>query len=201
MHISVAGNIGSGKTSLVEKLANHFSWTKELELADENPYIHDFYLDMKKWSFHLQMHFLIYRMNQEKRIKSFHDPVIQDRTLYEDGYIFAKNLFQSGFLHSRDYETYMKLFNLIISETKPPDLLIYLYADVPQLISQIEKRGKDYERNISHYYLENLNKLYSEWINSYDMGKLFFLDMNKIDFVENEEEFKRIANKIHSMIF
>ncbi|CAN5476003.1 deoxynucleoside kinase [soil metagenome] len=201
MHIAVAGNIGSGKTSLVEKLAKRFGWLTEFELADENPYIQDFYMDMKKWSFHLQINFLISRTNQVKRISANPDPVIQDRTIYEDGYIFAQNLYKSGLINARDFKTYWNLYQLIISETKPPDLLIYLYADLPKLVHQIENRGKSYEKNISNEYLMSLNDQYSEWISSYNLGKLLLLDMNQINFIDNEEDFEQIINKIESTIF
>lgn len=201
MHIAVAGNIGSGKTTLVEKLADHFGWNTEFELAEENPYIKDFYLDMEKWSFHLQIHFLITRINQVKRISLIPDPVIQDRTIYEDGYIFARNLFESGIISARDFNTYMKLFNLAISDTQPPDLLIYLNADLPKLVYQIQKRGKPYEKNISLKYLKRLNGLYSDWIKSFKLCKVLLLDMNKIDFIENKADFEQIVFKIRSLIF
>ncbi|TVP44129.1 MAG: deoxynucleoside kinase [Mongoliibacter sp.] len=196
MHIAVSGNIGSGKTTLTTKLAKHYGWNAELEAVDNNPYLADFYEDMKRWSFHLQVYFLNSRFNQIKRIRDSGLSVIQDRTIYEDAYIFAANLHKSKLISERDYENYLALFDSMINFVKAPDLLIYLKADIPKLVGQIEKRGRDYENAIRIDYLKNLNSHYEEWISSYDKGKLLIVDVNELDFVAHPEDFSQIVQRV-----
>ncbi|QDH80656.1 AAA family ATPase [Echinicola soli] len=196
MHIAIAGNIGSGKTTLAKKLGKHYGWKIKLEDAEDNPYLEDFYEDMKKWAFHLQIYFLNSRFQQVKEIAKSATSTVQDRTIYEDAHIFAANLHQSGCFEERDYQNYLKLFHSMMEYAAPPDLLIYLRADIPKLVSQIEKRGRDYETTISINYLKNLNKHYENWINHYDKGKLLIIDVNDLDFVSNREDFSFIVNQI-----
>ncbi|KEO74051.1 deoxynucleoside kinase [Anditalea andensis] len=196
MHIAVSGNIGSGKTTLSEKLAKHYGWKAEFEAVDNNPYLSDFYEDMERWSFHLQVYFLNSRFNQIQKIRASNMSVVQDRTIYEDAYIFAANLKKSKLISERDYQNYLQLFNSMIQYVKAPDLLIYLKADIPKLVGQIEKRGRDYENAIRIDYLKNLNIHYEEWIATYDKGKLLIIDVNHLDFVANPEDFASIVNKI-----
>lgn len=196
MHIAVSGNIGSGKTTLTTKLAKHYGWNAELEAVDNNPYLADFYEDMKRWSFHLQVYFLNSRFNQIKRIRESGLSVIQDRTIYEDAYIFAANLHKSNLISDRDYANYLALFDSMINFVKAPDLLIYLKADIPKLVGQIEKRGRDYENAIRIDYLKNLNSHYEEWIGAYDKGKLLIVDVNDLDFVANPEDFSGIVERV-----
>lgn len=201
MHIAVSGNIGSGKTTLAIKLAKHYGWNAELEAVENNPYLADFYEDMKRWSFHLQVFFLNSRFNQIKRIREGGLSVVQDRTIYEDAYIFAANLYKSKLFSERDYENYLSLFDSMINFVKPPDLLIYLKADIPKLVGQIEKRGRSYENAIRIDYLKNLNSHYEEWIGGYDKGKLLIVDVNQMDFVEYPEDFSSIVQRIDREIF
>jgi deoxyadenosine/deoxycytidine kinase len=201
MHIAVSGNIGSGKTTLTEKLAKHYGWKPEFEAVDNNPYLADFYEDMQRWSFHLQVYFLNSRFNQIRKIKESENSIIQDRTIYEDAYIFAANLYKSKLFSQRDYENYLSLFDSMISMVKAPDLLIYLKADIPKLVGQIEKRGRSYENKIRIDYLKNLNSHYEEWISSYNQGKLLIIDVNDLDFVANPEDFSSIVNRIDSEVF
>jgi deoxyadenosine/deoxycytidine kinase len=201
MHIAVSGNIGSGKTTLTEKLAKHYGWKAEFEAVDNNPYLPDFYEDMKRWAFHLQVYFLNSRFNQIKKIQESVTPTIQDRTIYEDAYIFAANLYKSKLLTERDYENYQSLFNSMISHVKAPDLLIYLKADIPKLVGQIEKRGRSYETTMRIDYLKNLNTHYEEWIAGYTEGKLLIIDVNNLDFVENPGDFAFVVEKVEREIF
>lgn len=201
MHIAVSGNIGSGKTTLAIKLAKHYGWQAELEAVENNPYLADFYEDMKRWSFHLQVFFLNSRFNQIKRIREGGLSVVQDRTIYEDAYIFAANLHKSNLISERDYENYLSLFDSMINYVKAPDLLIYLKADIPKLVGQIEKRGRHYENAIRIDYLKNLNSHYEEWIGGYDKGKLLIVDVNQMDFVEYPEDFSSIVQRIDREIF
>lgn len=201
MHLAVSGNIGSGKTTLTEKLAKHYGWKAEFEAVDNNPYLPDFYEDMKRWAFHLQVYFLNSRFNQIKKIQESPIPTIQDRTIYEDAYIFAANLYKSKLLTERDYWNYRSLFDSMISHVKAPDLLIYLKADIPKLVGQIEKRGRSYETAIRIDYLKNLNSHYEEWIGSYKEGKLLIVDVNELDFVERQEDFSFIVEKIEREMF
>ncbi len=190
MHIAIVGNIGAGKTTLAQKLSHHFKWDLLLEAVEDNPYLKDFYEDMPRWAFHLQIYFLNSRFQQVKQINQSNSTIIQDRTIYEDAYIFAHNLHQSGLMTQRDYDNYIGIFQSIISMVKPPDLMIYLKADLPKLIERIEKRGRDYESNIRLDYLRHLNEHYENWIKSYDSGKLLVIDVNKLDFVSNPGRFR-----------
>lgn len=195
-HIAVCGNIGSGKTSLTEKLAKHYGWNPLYESVDTNPYLRDFYTDMTKWAFHVQIYFLNSRFRQVNEIQGSDKPTIQDRTIYEDAYIFAANLHKSGHISDRDYQSYLDIFHSMITFVKPPDLLIYLKADVPKLVRQIEKRGRDFEYSITLDYLRQLNKQYEGWISTYRDGKLLTIDVNHIDFVENVDDFSFVVSKV-----
>jgi deoxyadenosine/deoxycytidine kinase len=195
-HIAVCGNIGSGKTSLTEKLARHYGWNPLYESVDTNPYLREFYTDMTKWAFHVQIYFLNSRFRQVNEIQGSDKPTIQDRTIYEDAYIFAANLHKSGHISDRDYQSYLDIFHSMITFVKPPDLLIYLKADVPKLVRQIEKRGRDFEYSITLDYLRQLNKQYEGWISTYRDGKLLTIDVNHLDFVENVDDFSFVANKV-----
>lgn len=201
MHFAVSGNIGSGKTTLTEKLAKHYGWKAEFESVDENPYLPDFYEDMKRWAFHLQVYFLNSRYNQIRKIQESPISTIQDRTIYEDAYIFAANLYKSKLLTERDYWNYKTLFDSMIRHVKAPDLLIYLKADIPKLVGQIEKRGRSYETAMRIDYLKNLNSHYEEWIFGYTEGKLLIVDVNDLDFVERPEDFSFIVEKIEREMF
>jgi len=195
-HIAVSGNIGSGKTTLAEKLAKHYGWVPLYESVDQNPYLRDFYEDMTRWAFHLQIYFLNSRFNQVHQIRQSDKPIIQDRTIYEDAYIFAANLHKSNHITDRDYQSYLDIFHSMINFVKPPDLLIYLKADIPKLVEQIQRRNRDFEFNIRLEYLRKLNEHYEEWIGSYKLGKLLTIDVNRLDFVENVEDFSFIVSKI-----
>jgi deoxynucleoside kinase len=196
MHIAVTGNIGAGKTTLTTMLAKHYGWSAQYEDVDHNPYLDDFYQDMSKWSFALQMYFLGSRFRQIKEIRESGKNIIQDRTIYEDAHIFAENLNEMNLLSDRDYSNYTSLFNLMKSFVSAPDLLIYLKADISTLTKQIAKRGREYEAGISIDYLMRLNKKYEAWINSYKEGKLLIIDVNDLDFVEREEDFGYILERI-----
>ncbi len=201
MHLAVSGNIGSGKTTLTEKLAKHYGWRAEFEAVDQNPYLPDFYEDMKRWAFHLQVYFLNSRYNQIRKIQESPISTIQDRTIYEDAYIFAANLYKSKLMTERDYHNYRSLFDSMISHVKAPDLLIYLKADIPKLVGQIEKRGRSYETAMRIDYLKNLNSHYEDWIGDYKEGKLLIVDVNDLDFVDRPEDFSFIVEKIEREIF
>lgn len=196
MHIAICGNIGSGKTTLAKMLSRHYGWEAELESVEDNPYLVDFYEDMHRWAFHLQIYFLNSRFSQVKKIRENWRSTIQDRTIYEDAYIFANNLYRSSYINDRDYSSYLTLFESMMQHVEPPDLLIYLKADIPKLVSQIQKRGRDYENAIRLDYLKNLNQRYQEWIGSYDLGKLLIIDVNNMDFVANQDDFANIVSKI-----
>ncbi|MCP9768139.1 deoxynucleoside kinase [Lacihabitans sp. LS3-19] len=201
MHIAITGNIGAGKTTLAEKLAKHYGWEVYYEAVDGNPYLAPFYGDMPKWSFHLQIFFLNSRFEQVLKIKNQEEKtIIQDRTIYEDAYIFAQNLYESGHMNQTDYETYKSLFNTIMKAISPPDLMIYLKADVNKLVSQIKKRNRDYEQNIDPQYLISLNSLYEGFTKEYNHGKLLEIDVNQMDFVGNDLDFKHITEIIEKNI-
>ena len=196
MHIAVTGNIGAGKTTLTTMLAKHYGWSAPFEDVDHNPYLDDFYQDMSKWSFALQIYFLGSRFRQVKEIRESGKNIIQDRTIYEDAYIFAENLNEMNLLSERDYQNYSSLFELMKGFVSAPDLLIYLKADISTLTKQIAKRGREYESGISIDYLMRLNNKYEAWINSYKEGKLLIIDVNDLDFVEREEDFGYILDRI-----
>jgi len=196
MHIAVTGNIGAGKTTLTTMLAKHYGWNAQFEDVDHNPYLDDFYQDMSKWSFALQVYFLGSRFRQVKEIRESGKNIIQDRTIYEDAYIFAENLNEMNLLSDRDYQNYSSLFELMKGFVSAPDLLIYLKADISTLTKQIAKRGREYESGISIDYLMRLNNKYEAWINSYKEGKLLIIDVNDLDFVEREEDFGYILDRI-----
>jgi len=196
MHIAVTGNIGAGKTTLTTMLAKHYGWNAQFEDVDHNPYLNDFYQDMSKWSFALQIYFLGSRFRQVKEIRESGKNIIQDRTIYEDAYIFAENLNEMNLLSERDYQNYSSLFELMKGFVSAPDLLIYLKADISTLTKQIAKRGREYESGISIDYLMRLNNKYEAWINNYKEGKLLIIDVNDLDFVEREEDFGYILDRI-----
>jgi deoxyadenosine/deoxycytidine kinase len=200
MHIAVAGNIGSGKTTLAKLLAKHYGWEAHYENVDENPYLNDFYEDMQRWSFNLQIYFLNSRFNQIVNIKKSGKTVIQDRTIYEDAYIFAPNLHSMGLMSTRDFENYFTLFNLMTSLIDPPDLLIYLKASVPTLVNQIQKRGREYENNIRLDYLKKLNERYESWIQAYNLGKLVIIDVDNTNFIEKKEDLRQVIDKVDAEI-
>jgi deoxyadenosine/deoxycytidine kinase len=201
MHIAITGNIGAGKTTLAEKLAKHYGWEVYYEAVEGNPYLAQFYGNMPKWSFHLQIFFLNSRFEQVLKIKNQGEKtIIQDRTIYEDAHIFAQNLYESGQMNQTDYETYKGLFNTIMKAITPPDLMIYLKADVNKLISQIKKRNRDYEQNIDPEYLISLNGLYDGFIKDYNHGKILEIDVNQMDFVNNDLDFKHITEIIEKNI-
>lgn len=200
MHIAVAGNIGSGKTTLTTLLAKHYNWKAHFEDADTNPYLNDFYDDMQRWSFNLQVYFLNSRFAQVQDIRQSGKSVIQDRTIYEDAHIFAPNLHTMGLMTTRDFENYFSLFQLMESFIGPPDLLIYLRASVPTLVSQISKRGRDYENSIRLDYLTRLNERYEAWISTYEAGKLLIIDVDTNKFMDNKEHLGDIISKINTAI-
>lgn len=200
MHIAVAGNIGSGKTTLTELLSKQYNWNAHFEDVDDNPYLNDFYEDMQRWSFNLQIYFLNSRLNQILNIRKSGKTVIQDRTIYEDAYIFAPNLHSMGLMSTRDFENYFTLFNLMTSLVQPPDLLIYLRATVPTLVNQIQKRGRDYENTIRLNYLKRLNERYEAWIGAYNLGNLLIIDVDNLNFTEEKEDLRSIIDKIDAQI-
>ena len=201
MHIAVAGNIGSGKTTLTGMLAKHYGWEPLYESVDNNPYLASFYQDMQRWSFNLQIYFLNSRFRQVLDIRKRKKDVIQDRTIYEDAYIFAPNLHEMDLMATRDFENYSQLFELMKQFIQAPDLLIYLKADVSTLVTQIHKRGRAYEDSIRLSYLENLNEKYEKWLSNYNEGKLLVVDVNTIKFAEKPEDFGEIINKIDAELF
>lgn len=196
MHIAVAGNIGAGKTTLTAMLSKQFKWQPHFEDVVVNPYLDDFYESMERWSFNLQIYFINSRLKQVMQIRSSGKDVIQDRTIYEDAYIFAPNLHAMGLMTNRDFNNYLSLFDLMQSFVNPPDLLIYLRSSIPNLVQQIHKRGRDYEKSISTEYLERLNERYEAWIQSYDKGKLLIIDVDQHDFVESKEDYQKVIQKI-----
>ena len=196
MQVSVAGNIGAGKTSLTELLALHYKWEPNFEDVIDNPYLDDFYNHMERWSFNLQIYFLKSRFSQIIQNKKSNKTVIQDRTIYEDAFIFAPNLHSMGLMNQRDFQNYRSLFELMESTVSPPDLLIYARSSIPNLISKIHKRGREYENSISVDYLSRLNERYEAWISTYDKGELLIIDVDDIDFVNNEEDLKNIIKDI-----
>lgn len=196
MHIAVTGNIGAGKTTLTKMLSKHYGWEAQFEDVDHNPYLDDFYGDMAKWSFALQIYFLGSRFKQVKEIRESGKNVIQDRTIYEDAHIFAENLSEMKLLSERDFKNYLSVFNLMKDFVSAPDLLIYLKSEIPTLVRQIAKRGREYEASISIDYLSKLNQKYESWISNYKEGKLLIIDVDNLDFVEKPEDFGLILERI-----
>lgn len=200
-HVAVAGNIGAGKTTLTQMLSKHYKWIPQFEDVDHNPYLYDFYEDMPRWSFNLQIYFLQSRLAQLLEIQHGTETVIQDRTIYEDAHIFAPNLHDMGLMNKRDYENYFNFFQTLKRMVKPPDLLIYLNASVPTLVEQIQKRGREYEENIRLDYLKKLNEFYNRWIGEYREGPLLVIDADTNKFAENEEHFGEIIRRVDAQLF
>lgn len=198
MHIAIAGNIGSGKTTLTGLLSKHFGWQPNYEDVDTNPYLSSFYEDMQRWSFNLQIYFLNSRFRQIVEIRRSGKNVIQDRTIYEDANIFAPNLHSMNLMTTRDFDNYKSLFELMASLIQPPDLLIYLRAEVPTLVRNIQKRGREYEASIRLDYLNSLNERYENWIDSYTYGKLLIFDVDNLDFTNNREDLGQVIEKIQA---
>ncbi len=194
--IAIAGNIGSGKSSLTTMLSQKFGWMPYYESVEDNPYLVDFYGDMKRWSFHLQVYFLSHRFQTHKKIVEAPESVIQDRSIYEDAEIFARNLHEIGNMDTRDYENYVALYKVMTDYLQPPDLMIYLRANVDTLVSQITKRGRSYEQSIQRSYLEQLNDHYEQWIGQYSLGKLLVIESDHMDFVGNTSDFSRIETLV-----
>lgn len=200
MHIGIAGNIGSGKTTLTRMLAKHYGWTPKFESVTHNPYLEDYYKDIERWSYNLETYFLAQRFQDLLDISKSEDVIIQDRTIMEGVYIFVANNKAMGNLSDRDFDTYMHLFSLMMSMVRKPDLLIYLKSSVPHLVSQIQKRGRDYEKSISIEYLNNLNERYDNWIGNYD-GEVLVIEADELDFENRPEDFASITDKIDAQLF
>ncbi|GGF81428.1 deoxynucleoside kinase [Wenyingzhuangia marina] len=200
MHIAIAGNIGAGKTTLTELLAKHYKWDAHFESVEENPYLDDFYNEMERWSFNLQVYFLNTRFEQILKIQKSGRNIIQDRTIYEDAKIFAPNLHAMGLLTNRDFTNYSQLFELMENLVTPPDLLVYLRADIKTLVGQIHKRGREYESSINIDYLSRLNERYEAWITSYDKGKKLIIDIDNLDYVSNPEDLGTIIDRIDAQV-
>jgi len=200
MHIAVAGNIGSGKTTLTSLLSKHFGWDAHFEDVEDNPYLNDFYNDMQRWSFNLQIYFLNTRFNQILSFRRSGKTLVQDRTIYEDAYIFAPNLHAMGLMSTRDFENYFTLFNMLGSLIQPPDLVIYLRATVPTLVKQIQKRGRKYEDNIRLDYLKRLNERYEAWIETYKLGKMLILDVDNNNFIDKPEDMSVVIDKVNASL-
>ena len=200
MHIAIAGNIGSGKTTLTKMLAKRYGWTPRFEPVDNNPYLSDFYADMSRWSFNLQIYFLNKRFKEVVEISKSDDTIIQDRTIFEDAKIFAPNLHAQGLMSDRDFANYSDLFDLMISLVKLPDLMIYIRSSIPNLVNQIQKRGRDYEQTIRLDYLKGLNDRYEEWIKDYK-GHLIIIDGDNCKFGENPHDFKTVTDQIDSKLY
>tara|TARA_R110002072_G_scaffold4384_14_gene30786 strand:+ start:736 stop:1350 length:615 start_codon:yes stop_codon:yes gene_type:complete len=200
MHVAIAGNIGSGKTTLTRLLSKHYKWQAHYEEVDDNPYLDDFYNQMERWSFNLQIYFLNSRFRQILDIRNSGKNVIQDRTIYEDAYIFAPNLHAMGLMTNRDFENYKSLFDLMEEVTESPDLIIYLRSSIPNLVAQIHKRGREYENSISIDYLSRLNERYEAWVHNYNKGKLLIIDVDNLNFVDDPEDLGNVINRIDAEI-
>ncbi len=200
MHIAIAGNIGCGKTTLTNMLAKHYGWTPRFESVEFNPYLEDFYADMSRWSFNLQIYFLNKRFQDVVEIGQSADYIIQDRTIYEDARIFAPNLHEQGYMSDRDFDNYQDLFNLMMSLVKMPDLMIYIRSSIPNLVAQIQKRGREYEASMRIDYLQGLNDKYEAWIGDYK-GKLLIIDGDKIKFGDNPEDFRWVTDRIDAELY
>ena len=196
MHVAIAGNIGAGKTTLTQLLAKHYKWKPHFESVDENPYLDDFYGEMERWSFNLQVYFLNSRFRQILELRESGKNIIQDRTIYEDAHIFAPNLHAMGLMTNRDFHNYSSLFDLMENLITPPDLLIYLRANIATLVDQIHKRGREYESSISIDYLSRLNERYEAWIHNYNKGNLLIIDIDNLDFVDHQEDLEKIISMI-----
>jgi deoxyadenosine/deoxycytidine kinase len=202
MHIAITGNIGAGKTTLATLLSKHYDWEVLYEAVEGNPYLADFYGDMERWAFNLQMFFLKSRFEQVLEIQESNKKYIQDRTIYEDAFIFAKNLNESKLMSDVDYKTYKDFFDLMMSLIKPPDLMIYLKADLPKLIKQIKNRGRDFENNISEQYLTDLNRHYEDFINTFKDCKVLIINVDGLDYVNNQDDFKKVIEQVdHALIY
>lgn len=200
MHIAITGNIGSGKTTLTRLLSKHYKWEPHFEDVDENPYLNDFYNDMQRWSFNLQVYFLTSRFSKILNVRESGKNFVQDRTIYEDAYIFAPNLHAMGLMTTRDFENFFSMFNLINAFVQPPDLMIYLRASVPTLVKQIQSRGREYEASIRLDYLKSLNDRYESWITSYAHGKLLIIDVDNNNFEDDKEDLGEIIHKIDALL-
>jgi len=200
-HVAIAGNIGAGKTTLTKALAKHFNWEPHYEDVENNPYLYDFYSDMPRWAFNLQIYFLNSRFRQILEIQKGTTTVIQDRTIYEDAQIFAPNLHAMGLMSTRDFQNYTEIFNTLTGLIQPPDLLIYLRASIPALVNQIQKRGREYEDNLRLDYLRRLNEYYEAWINKYKTGKLLIIDIESNNFAENKEDLGEVINKVNGELY
>lgn len=199
-HVAIAGNIGAGKTTLTGLISKHYGWEPHYEDVEDNPYINDFYEDMQRWSFNLQIYFLNNRFNTIMQIRNSGKTIIQDRTIYEDAYIFAPNLHAMGLMSTRDFDNYTRLFNSLNHFIQPPDLLIYLRASIPTLVNHIQQRGRDYEDSIRLDYLKRLNERYEAWISTYNKGKLLILNIDDLDVNNNPEDLGLVINKIEAEI-
>jgi deoxyadenosine/deoxycytidine kinase len=200
MHIAIAGNIGSGKTTLTKLLAKHYNWSPRFEPVDNNPYLEDFYADMSRWSFNLQVYFLSKRFKEVVEISKSKEWIVQDRTIFEDACIFAPNLHGQGLMSDRDFQNYSELFSLMMSLVKLPDLMIYIRDSIPTLVDQIQKRGRDYEQTMRIDYLEGLNKRYEDWIKDYK-GNLIIVNGDEIKFGDNPKDFEKVADMINAKMF
>lgn len=200
-YVAVAGNIGAGKSSLTRLLSNYFKWEAYFERVDDNPYLSDFYEDMQRWSFNLQVFFLSSRFEHQKLIEQSPHSVVQDRSIYEDAEIFARNLYEMGLMPSRDYENYVALFEIMTSYLRPPDLLVYLRASVPTLVDHIQSRGREFESTIRIEYLQRLNKHYEDWVDRYDLGNKIIIDVDELDFVNVNTDQQEIISRIESRLF
>jgi len=200
-HVAISGNIGAGKSSLTDVMGDYFDWKTVYEQVDENPYLTDFYNDMRRWSFNLQVFFLSRRFEQLQNIEQMDHSVVQDRSIYEDAQIFARNLYEMGLMSGRDYQNYNELFSIMTSYLDPPSLLVYLRASVPTLVNHIQQRGREYESTIRIDYLERLQGHYEEWIENYDRGPKLIIDVDELDFVNEEDDRRAVLNQIESRLF
>lgn len=198
--VAVAGNIGTGKTTLTQMLADHFKWQAHFESVSDNPYLSDFYTDMKRWSFPLQIYFMTHRVSAHNNVINGSASAIQDRTIYEDANIFARNLFEQGLMEERDYKNYLEVYKVVTGQLQPPDLMIYLRKSLPKLKEQIKKRGRDYEQDMPEDYLANLNRYYDDWIGNYKLGKKLVIESDTLDFVANKADFDLICAHVVNSI-
>ena len=200
MHIAIAGNIGSGKTTLTKMLAKRYGWTPRFEPVDNNPYLSDFYADMQRWSFNIQVYFLNKRFKEVVEISRSDDTIVQDRTIFEDAKIFAPNLHAQGMMSDRDFENYSDLFDLMMSLVKLPDLMIYIRTSIPNIVAQIQKRGREYEKSIRIDYLQGLNDLYENWISTYK-GNLIIVEGDEVKFENSDKDFRIVTDMIDAKLY